>query len=180
MSSRNWQNPITHDFKTDTEYLEGQIVMADNLKQIEEYLRAIRIPLRLSCTTQSGWPMIVSLWFRYQNNKLFCATQNSAKIVGYLQNDPRCAFEISADLPPYCGVRGQALARIDDKMGSQVLEQLLVRYLGGMDNQLAKNLLEKRKTEVAVILDPKKIFTWDLSNRMTNISFEQPSGKICP
>jgi nitroimidazol reductase NimA-like FMN-containing flavoprotein (pyridoxamine 5'-phosphate oxidase superfamily) len=154
--------------------------MVDDLKQAEKYLREIRIPLRLSCTTKTGWPMIVSLWFLYQDNKLLCATQNSAKVVSYLQNEPRCAFEISADLPPYCGVRGQAIARIDEEIGGEVLKRLLERYLGGTDNQLAKTLLSKRETEVAIILDPKNIFSWDFSKRMTNMSFEQPFGKICP
>ena len=70
--------------------------MVDDLKQTEKYLREIRIPLRLSCTTKTGWPMIVSLWFLYQDTKLLCATQNSAKVVSYLQNEPRCAFEISS------------------------------------------------------------------------------------
>jgi hypothetical protein len=154
--------------------------MVDDLVQIEEYLNSVRIPLRLSCATQSGWPMIVSLWFYYQHNKLFCATQNTAKVVSYLKNDPRCAFEISADLPPYCGVRGQAIASIDEDIGGAILEQLLERYLGGTDNPLAKTLLAKIDTEVALVLEPKNIFTWDFSNRMTNVSFEQPLAKICP
>ena len=154
--------------------------MANDLKQAEEYLKAIRIPLRLSCTTQSGWPMIVSLWFYYQDGKIYCATQKSAKIVGYLQHEPRCAFEISADLPPYCGVRGQAVASIEADIGGTILEKLLERYLGRTDNPLARTLLKKSDTEVAIILEPKQVFTWDFTSRMSNIPAVNSFHKICP
>ena len=154
--------------------------MVNDLKQAEEYLKAIRIPLRLSCTTQSGWPMIVSLWFYYQHGRIFCATQNSAKIVGYLQNEPRCAFEISADLPPYCGVRGQAVASIEEDIGGTILEKLLKHYLGGTDNPLARTLLKKSDTEVAIILEPKQVYTWDFTSRMSSIPAVNSSDKICP
>jgi hypothetical protein len=100
---------------------------------------------------------------------LFCATQKSARVVAYLKNDARCAFEIAADLPPYCGVRGQAIADIDESIGLKILEQLLVRYLGGLDSKLARSLIAKSENEVAIILKPVKIYTWDFSNRMQDI-----------
>jgi hypothetical protein len=111
-----------------------------------------------------------------------CATQKTARLVAYLQNDPRCAFEIAADLPPYCGVRGQAIAHIDESIGAMVLEQLLVRYLGGMDSKLAQSLIAKSENEVAIILRPVKIYTWDFSSRMQDIILPKLDlgDKVCP
>ena len=156
--------------------------MASDLMEMKTYLESVRIPLRLACTTESGWPMAVSLWFKHQNGRLFCATQKSARVVSYLQNDPRCAFEISADLPPYCGVRGQAIASIDESIGVEILEQLLVRYLGGMDSSLARILIAKSDDEVAVILKPIKIYTWDFSSRMQDVILPNYdlTDKVCP
>ena len=156
--------------------------MAADLTEMETYLESVRIPLRLACTTESGWPMAVSLWFKHQNGRLFCATQKSARVVSYLQNDPRCAFEIAADLPPYCGVRGQAIASIDEKIGGETLEQLLVRYLGGTDSALARNLIAKSEDEVAIILKPVKIYTWDFSSRMQDVIPPKLdlADKVCP
>jgi hypothetical protein len=144
--------------------------MAADLTQMESYLHSVKIPIRLACTTESGWPMALSLWFQYQNGRLFCATQKSARVVSYLLNNPRCAFEIAEDRPPYCGVRGQAIASIDEKIGASILEQLLVRYLGGIDNTLARKLLAKRENEVAIVLKPVNIFTWDFSRRMDQVT----------
>jgi len=157
--------------------------MTNDLKFAAQYLETVRIPLRLACVTQSGWPMSVSLWYQYNiDGTILCATQKSARVVQYLQHEPRCAFEISADQPPYCGIRGQAIARIDENIGGQVLEQLLHRYLGGTDNNLAKSLIAKQDTELAIILDPVNVFTWDFSNRMKDISQEMTNlaDKTCP
>lgn len=156
--------------------------MVASLTEIETYLKSVRIPLRLACTTMSGWPMVVSLWFKHQNGRLLCATQKSARLVAYLQNDPRCAFEIAADLPPYCGVRGQAIASIDENMGAELLKQLLVRYLGGTDSVLGRNLIAKSDSEVAIILKPVKIYTWDFSSRMQDVILPKLdlTDKVCP
>jgi hypothetical protein len=156
--------------------------MAMDLKEVEPYLNAARIPLRLACGTLSGWPMVVSLWYLYQDGKLYCASQNSSKVVAYLQNDHRCAFEIAADLPPYCGIRGQAMARIEEARGVEILGKLLDRYLGGIDNALARKLLSKGQNEVAIVLKPVQIYTWDFSKRMKPVvpGMLDLVSKVCP
>jgi hypothetical protein len=156
--------------------------MDADLTNLEEYLESARIPLRLACKTESGWPVAVSLWFKHREGVLLCATQKTARVVSYLKNDPRCAYEIASDLPPYCGVRGQAIARIDEKIGAEILEGLLVRYLGSTDNALGKNLLTKSDQEVAIILKPINVYTWDFSGRMEEVLPPMLNlvNKVCP
>ena len=156
--------------------------MDADLTTMEAYLDSARIPLRLACTTESGWPMVVSLWFKHQNGELFCATKKSARVVSYLRNDPRCAYEIASDLPPYCGVRGQAIARLDEEIGEQILVQLLDRYLGSTDNSLGRNLLARVHHEVAIILKPVNVYRWDFSSRMQDVvpPMLDLVDKVCP
>jgi hypothetical protein len=154
--------------------------MSTSLVGIETYLDSVRIPLRLACHTKTGWPIVISLWYLHQNGVLFCATQESAKIVNYLKADPRCAFEVAEDKPPYCGVRGQAKAKIDFTMGAEILEKLIVRYLGNTESSLAKGLLSKTESEVAIVLEPVRIFKWDFTERMRNIKGINPNAKVCP
>ena len=156
--------------------------MISSLSEIEEFLNAVRIPVRLACKTESGWPMIVSLWFLHLDGQLFCATQKSAKVISYLEHDPRCAFEIAADIPPYCGVRGQAIASIDETKGPFILEQLLIRYLGDLNISLARKLLAKSDNEVSIVIKPRTLFTWDFTNRMKDTSSytDQTLDKVCP
>jgi hypothetical protein len=156
--------------------------MIADLSRMESYLNAVQIPLRLACATESGWPMAVSLWFQYQDGCLYCATQKSARVVSYLRNDPRCAFEIAADLPPYCGVRGQAIASIDTQIGVKVLMQLLERYLGNVETPFAQRLIAKSEDEIAIVLKPVNLFSWDFSNRMKDVvpSMLIMADKVCP
>ena len=79
-------------------------------------------------------------------------------------------------------MRGQAIARIDQGLGPQILEELIDKYLGSQDNILASKLLTNREEEVAIILKPVNAFTWDFSNRMTQVSSEmiELMKKTCP
>ena len=154
--------------------------MKSSMDEVSVFLGRAILPLRLSCTTETGWPSILSLWYLYQDEKLYCAVQESARIVAYLRNNPQCAFEIAADNPPYCGVRGQAIAGIDNTLGVNILEKLLQRYLGGLDNSLAQNLLSKKEQEVAIVLDPVNVFKWNFSSRMQDVISEKDRHKICP
>jgi hypothetical protein len=154
--------------------------MKNSLIGMQDFLNAVRIPIRLACKTKTDWPIVISLWFVHQDGLLYCATQSSAKIVSYLQHDNRCAFEIAADQPPYCGIRGQAKVWIDEKLGVEVLEKLLVRYLGGTDNALAKKLLANSESEVAIVLEPVRIYSWDFSDRMQAIEIDFTTKKDCP
>jgi len=152
------------------------------LSDYQEFLENIRIPIRLACKTESGWPMVLSLWFIYKDRSLYCATRSSARVVSYLSKNAECAFEVAADQPPYCGIRGQALASIDQHRGGEILGLLLDRYLGGRESALAETLLKNSADEVAIRLDPVKIFSWDFSERMKGIGpgTDLLSSKVCP
>ena len=148
-------------------------------QSFERYFLETKIPLRLACVSDSGWPVVLSLWFLYENGFLYCATQQSALVVSYLLSEPRCSFEIAADQPPYCGVRGRAIATIDEYRGLEILERLLYRYLGDVENHLAQKLLARKTAEVAIQLEIKSFNSWNFTNRMAD-SLIQESHKICP
>lgn len=135
-------------------------------QEVKRYLDDTRAPMRLSCLTHSGGPWMLSLWFKRDRDTLICATSADARVVEYLSNDPRIAFEISTNDPPYKGVRGSGRAEIVQEGAMDVLEQLIVRYLGGTDNSLARFLLQDEREEVAIFLVPKTVYSWDFTGRM--------------
>lgn len=145
----------------------------------KQYLRDVVIPLRLSCVSASGWPVVLSLWYLYRDGLFYCATQEDAQVVGYLRREPRCAFEIAADQPPYCGVRGQGMVTLDSQLGPETLQHLLIRYLGSTDSPLARRLLAQSQDEVAIIIHPIKVFTWNYTSRMKD-TVPMVDSKLCP
>jgi hypothetical protein len=145
---------------------------------LTQYLEETKIPLRLSCLSPSGWPVVLSLWFLFENGKLYCATQKSAKTVEYLSQNPKCAFEIASDLPPYCGIRGQGLVKLNPDIGPKILKRVIIRYLGSTTTPLAKRLLAKRQHEVAIEITPINLYKWNYSPRMKDSV--PTTAKPCP
>ncbi len=134
--------------------------------QIEAFLEATRIPVRLACNGAAGHPVLASLWFVPKDGLLWCATQCSASVAALLSRDPACAFEVSVEAPPYRGVRGPAIATLHEDRGEEILRAAIDRYLGDDSSKLAKSLLARASKETAIAIAPREIVSWDFSERM--------------
>jgi len=134
--------------------------------EIEAFLAATRVPMRIACNGAAGHPVLASLWFVPQDGRLWCATQQSASVARHLARDGRCAFEVAQDSSPYRGVRGQALAHLHPERGEDVLRLLIDRYLGDSSSSLARWLLARVRSETAIALEPIGTMSWDYSARM--------------
>ena len=141
-----------------------------------ECLTNSKIPIRLACMSISDWPIVVSLWYTYLNEKVYCATQNTAKVVKYLRKNPKCGFEIAGDSFPYRGVRGYGKASIVENKGEEILRMLIQKYLTRKETtisslKLYKLLLSKEhlQNEVAIEITPSAMFKWDYKKRMIDI-----------
>lgn len=134
--------------------------------RVREFVGETRIPMRVAANTPSGFPVVISLWFLPEGDELLAAVHRDARIAKRLQADPRCAFEIAPDEPPYRGVRGQATASLEPDGAKELLERLLDRYLGSTDSSLGRFLLGRADEELVVRLRPSWIGSWDYSARM--------------
>ena len=133
---------------------------------IDQFLGEAVIPVRLAAADKDGAPIVLSLWFLYHDDALWCATQRDARLIGMLRERPTVGFEVAADAPPYHGVRGQGSVALSPRHGPQVLERLIDRYLGHRDSRLASWLLARRDEEVAIQIKPGWVTAWDYRERM--------------
>jgi nitroimidazol reductase NimA-like FMN-containing flavoprotein (pyridoxamine 5'-phosphate oxidase superfamily) len=124
------------------------------------------VPLRLSCRTPGNHLWMLSLWYRWADDALWCATGSEADVVRYLRANDEVAFEVSTNDPPYRGVRGRGHATLDEDEDKTLLRTLLTRYLGGTDSALARRLLDPSRDEVRIRIDPVRLHSWDYSDRM--------------
>jgi hypothetical protein len=132
-------------------------------------LEAQKIPIRLSCINSSGYPCVISLWFKVSNGKILCATRPTAKIVKYITKNNLCGFEIASDKSPYRGIRGNGVCEIKKNDGKKVLEILISKYLGTGNSELKDFLLQKAEDEIAIEIKPNKIFQYDYTKRMDKV-----------
>ncbi|MGD9661801.1 MAG: pyridoxamine 5'-phosphate oxidase family protein [Porticoccaceae bacterium] len=144
--------------KESSKYSEAEIIA---------FLSTAVIPMRLACNSDKGFPLVASHWFKYQDGALYCAIHRSSLMAKLLTNDPRCGFEIAADTAPYRGVRGQGKASLLTERADENLHNLILRYLGDSQSQLAKWLLSRSDEEYLVRITPTWLTSWDFSERMT-------------
>jgi nitroimidazol reductase NimA-like FMN-containing flavoprotein (pyridoxamine 5'-phosphate oxidase superfamily) len=141
--------------------------------EAEAYLTESTVPIRLACRTPAGGLWMLSLWYRYEEGAFHCATGADADVVEYLEADPEVAFEISDNRPPYKGARGAGTATIGPDEDKALLETLLHRYLGGTDSELAGRLLDADREEVRIRIEPDRLYTWDFTDRMADVTTEE-------
>ena len=133
---------------------------------IDRYLTSAVIPMRLSALGGSGWPVVLSLWFRWRDGALWCASNPQSRIVAMLAQENRCGFEIAGDTPPYRGVRGQGKATLDRDDGVVELRALIERYLGPEETSFSRWLMARSAGEVAIRIEPVRLMSWDYTARM--------------
>ena len=145
--------------------------MMQNLTtQIYDYLaQEYTIPIRIAYIKPNGSPSIISLWYVKINEKFYCATQKTAKIVTYFQKNSLCGFEIAGDNPPYKGIRGEGTVKILSDKGEEILGILIKKYLGDKESKLSRFLKKNSTNEVAIELTPTKLYPFDYSKRMEDI-----------
>ena len=136
--------------------------------EVRQFLAEARIPMRLAANADAGFPVILSLWFLPEGEELLAAVHRDSRIAGRLAADPRCAFEIAPNEPPYCGVRGRGSASLEADGASLLLERLLERYLASADSSLGRFLLARADEELVVRVRPSRITSWDYRERMAD------------
>ncbi|MFT4822466.1 MAG: hypothetical protein ACJAUG_000869 [Halioglobus sp.] len=135
--------------------------------QIDEFLIGNNLPVRLSCNASDGFPRVISLWYQYANDTLFCVTHQSSKLITLLKNNNQVGFEISPNEPPYFGVRGQGTAQLQPLGESPILDDLLEKYVGDTDSSFAQWLISRKAEELIISVRPHRLYTWDYRERMS-------------
>jgi len=136
-------------------------------QHLESYLNSTVSPLRIACIDSNGYPVIVPLWFHWDGKCFWCVTHHQAKLVKYLQRNNRIGFEVANNTPPYHGVRGQGEVELISERGAEWVEQLLSRYLPGVENRFTRWLLGRKDQEVAIKIYPYTLSAWDYKKRMS-------------
>jgi hypothetical protein len=133
--------------------------------QIDSFLDITVIPIRIASAGRTS-PLVQSLWFLYDDDAIWCASQAESVLTRRLRADPRCGFEVAGDLPPYRGVRGTGRVELLPEMAPAILPRLINRYLGDESSPLATWLMSRIDSEVAIRISGLRVTSYDFTSRM--------------
>ncbi len=135
--------------------------------EMAAFLQSTTAPMRLAVNGSSGFPVLTPLWHLWSDGSIWAAARPNSAMVRNLRRDPRCAFEVSIETPPYKGVRGRGHATIEPN-GLEVLQRLLDRFMGSDSPAFQERLLQGSQDEAAIRIRPTELISWDFSKRMAN------------
>ncbi|WP_336325952.1 pyridoxamine 5'-phosphate oxidase family protein [Halovenus sp. HT40] len=146
-------------------------------EQLAQFLDEALMPLRIGCHRPDGGLWMLSLWYHFEDGEFRCATGEDSDIARFLRSDDAVSFELSTNRPPYMGVRGNGTATLEPDADKELLRNLLDRYLGGTESELAEMLLADDREELVIRIEPDRLFTWDFTDRMRSARTETPAGR---
>jgi general stress protein 26 len=127
----------------------------------------------LATIDEDRYPSIQPVWFLYdkESGKIYISTQKTTRKARNLStNSDKIYFSIDDENLPYKGVKGRGVARISENIdwNRPIIEKIIVKYLGTLDNPLALMLLENAKKGIQVVLEitPKFFSAWDFGKSM--------------
>ena len=120
-----------------------------------EFLSNANFPIRVSTVGSSG-PIVQSLWFDFDGQSLWCATQTTSVLAKRLRLNNQIGFEVAGDHAPY-----------HPELAEEVLRRLIVKYQGDDETELSRWLLSRIDREIAIKITALRLATWDFSGRMS-------------
>ena len=141
-------------------------------EEVNSFLKS-KLNLQLATIDEDGYPSIQPVWFLYdkESGKIYISTQKTTRKARNLStNSDKIYFSIDDENLPYKGVKGRGVARISENIdwNRPIIEKIIVKYLGTLDNPLALMLLENAKKGIQVVIEitPKFFSAWDFGKSM--------------
>ena len=141
-------------------------------EEVNSFLKS-KLNLQLATIDEDGYPSIQPVWFLYdkESGKIYVSTQKTTRKARNLStNSDKIYFSIDDENLPYKGVKGRGVARISENIdwNRPIIEKIIVKYLGTLDNPLALILLENAKKGIQVVIEitPKFFSAWDFGKSM--------------
>ncbi|HYF99366.1 MAG TPA: pyridoxamine 5'-phosphate oxidase family protein [Candidatus Saccharimonadales bacterium] len=133
-----------------------------------------KLNLQLATIDEEGYPSIQPLWFLYEKEtgKIYISTQKiTRKARNLYNNSNKIYFSIDDENFPYKGVKGRGIARISENIdwNKPIIEKIIIKYLGTLDNSLAQMIIENAKKGIQIVIEitPKFFSAWDFGKSMS-------------
>lgn len=111
---------------------------------------------------RDGLPIVHPVWFYYENEMFFIATDTDGVKARSLRKNPATYFVVDVAEGPPRGLRGKGMARISDDhaYAKEVTTKCTEKYLGTLESETAKRIIEMSRNSSVIEIVPKYIATW--------------------
>ena len=141
-------------------------------EEVNSFLES-NLNLQLATIDEEGYPSIQPIWFLYdkESGKIYISTQKTTRKARNLyKNSNKTYFSIDDENYPYKGVKGRAVAKISEDIdwNLPIIEKIITKYLGTVDNPLAQMLMEngRKGIQIVIKITPTYFSAWDFGKSM--------------
>ena len=141
-------------------------------EEVNSFLES-KLNLQLATIDEEGYPSIQPIWFLYdkESGKIYISTQKTTRKAHNLyKNSDKIYFSIDDENYPYKGVKGRAVAKISEDIdwNLPIIEKIITKYLGTVDNPLAQMLMENGRKGIQIVIEitPTYFSAWDFGKSM--------------
>jgi nitroimidazol reductase NimA-like FMN-containing flavoprotein (pyridoxamine 5'-phosphate oxidase superfamily) len=132
--------------------------------EVIDFLSKSRSPLRLATIDSSGAPVINSIGFYFENNRLYIFSRTDSRKTSNIRRSNKVYFSVDTDTPPYKGVKGRAFATfIDDKNKAlELVKKIALKFTGSLDNPMSQAIIGQVRSGEYTALELRPVFytTW--------------------
>lgn len=135
--------------------------------EVREFLGKSKLNLQLGTTDEKGKPNIHPIWYFFENDKLFVVTHKKSKKATNALREKTIYFSIDDESTPVKGVKGEAYVKSLEDLNSNIkmAEKIITKYMGNLDNDLARFIINavKQGEEAVLELTPKFYSAWSFA-----------------
>jgi len=139
----------------------GRVLTED---EIIKFLTTSKKNLQLGTIDIKNEPNVHPVWFLYENEKIYVATETKSKKIKNIQKNNTVYFSIDEDEFDFRGVRGKGSVKILDNIESNVkiTEKIVMKYAQNLEGNLAREVMDEIKhgDEVVLEITPKFYSVW--------------------
>lgn len=133
-------------------------------EQITKFLLSGKINLQFGSIDDKNMPNVHPVWYVYDNEKLYFATETKSKKIRNIKNNPNVYFSIANEEEPFIGVRGKGKSKIleNRQQNYQITKKIVSKYVDKHDSALAREILDEieQGLEVVVEITPEYFSAW--------------------
>lgn len=136
-------------------------------KESKDFLENKDLLIHMGTVDEKGDPIVTPTIYYFDRDldKIYITTQKNSKKVSNLRKKNTMYFCIDDPTPPYKGVRGKAIVKVNEDINHNlsITKKLLMRAMGSLEDPTAKWLLSETENGNEVILEisPSYYSTWD-------------------